>query len=281
VTDIAGLARVIESQQITATVTTPITLARLIDTLDLARHTLRFVLVGGKNFSPTQKKAALDALGPVVYEYYGSSETGVNTIAEPQDLLLHPDSVGRPYSGNRVLAVDDADRPLPPGVPGRIVAAGYLGMDHYAVGETPVLHIEGERFLVTPDRGYLDAEGRLHVFNRSSGQDGNFDVYAVEETLRHHIGLHDVAIALDSAAAGSRQRSGDVALVLAAGSSDAARIAAVASARAVVRQAGIQDRRVEVVAAIPYNLSGKVRWSALADLLAGQQDDIVPQRRAA
>jgi acyl-coenzyme A synthetase/AMP-(fatty) acid ligase len=264
------LSDMIVKHNITATVTTPINLAGIISALlangNEREHALRFVLVGGKNFSPTQKQHAIKTLGPVVYEYYGSTETGVNTIAEPEDLLQHPKSVGRPYSGNHVVVVDDQARIVPPRAAGQVAVSSYLMMDHYADGSANEIYIDGERFIVTPDRGYLDESGRLYVFNRSSGKDGDFDVYMVEDQLRYFTGIKDVAIMMDSGGQASERRTGDCALVLEPGRDDDCKVIEVA--RRVLENAGIQHRRVSVVPRIPYNLSGKVRWNELDLMLS-------------
>jgi acyl-CoA synthetase (AMP-forming)/AMP-acid ligase II len=260
---------------ITATVTTPPSVGGLVDALTRAgrqRDTrLRFVLVGGKNFSPSQKRRALDALGPVVYEYYGSTETGVNTIAEPHDLAVRPDSVGRPYDGNRVVILDDQDRFAPTGQHGRVAVSSYLMMDRYADCPANEVQVAGERFLITPDRGYFDEDGRLYVLNRSSGKDGNFDTYGVEETLRALPGVRDLALMLRPDLDNGVERVADCALVL----DDAASAAELCRrVRELLLHAGLAPRHVRALQAVPYSLSGKVRWNELQQQLeaASQRD---------
>ena len=259
------LSDMVIKYNITAMVTTPINLAGIVAKLaangNMPKHALRFVLVGGKNFTPTQKQQTIKTLGPVVYEYYGSTETGVNTIAEPGDLLQYPKSVGRPYSGNQIAVVDDQTRVVPPGVAGQVAVSSYLMMDHYADGNANDIHLDGVRFVVTPDRGYLDDDGRLYVFNRSSGIGGNFNVYAVEDRLRHLSGIKDVAIMMDSGRQRGERFAGDCALVLDSGRDDHGKVIEIACM--VLEDAGIEYHRVSVVPRIPYNLTGKVLWSEL------------------
>lgn len=64
------------------------------------------ILCGGAPFSPTLKQRALDRLGPIVYDFYGASELGLVSLATPDDLRTHPQSVGRPLPGVRVRIVD-------------------------------------------------------------------------------------------------------------------------------------------------------------------------------
>ncbi len=258
----------VEQHRVSATVTTPVGVGELGRALERQTQPhaspLRFVLVGGKNFSPTQKRAALAAFGPVVYEYYGSTETGVNTIAEPDDLLHHPDTVGRPYDGNRLLILDEAGQPCKTNQPGRAAVSSYLMMAHYADGSANEVEVSGERFLLTPDHGWFDETGRLHVMNRSAGLDGNLDVYAVEERLRELPSVIDAAIVLSPPSASSL-REVRCALVCHEASSVQA---ATAAARHALLEAGLRPGVVRRVDAIPYSLSGKVRVPVLEALLA-------------
>jgi acyl-coenzyme A synthetase/AMP-(fatty) acid ligase len=271
------LAKILLKYAITTTVTTPVNLAGMTAALvangDEQKHKLRFVLVGGKNFSPVQKRYMIETLGPVVYEYYGSTETGVNTIAEPQDLLQYPQSVGKAYNGNKILILDDQGQVAAPGAIGQVAVASYLIMDHYADGHANAVVINGERLLITPDRGQCDQEGRLYVFNRSSGKDGDFDVYSVEDQLRHLRGIKDVAIMLETANDNSTERIGDCALVLDANASN--KNSFVEIAREVLNAAGILHRSIKVISNIPYNLSGKVRWKELGTLLNANTSDFL------
>ncbi len=89
----------IRTHTITNTVMTPPQLDRVVQHLKRGHSyeqtlPLRFLLVGGKHFPVSLKIDAIKVLGPVVYEYYGTTETGVNTVAEPSDILSHPESVG-------------------------------------------------------------------------------------------------------------------------------------------------------------------------------------------
>jgi arginine decarboxylase len=269
---------------ITATVTTPGHLEAISEAIQAVgagrARSLRFVLVGGKNFSAEQKIRMRERLGPVVHEYYGSTETGVNTIAEPQDLLSHPQSVGRPYDGNQLRILDEQHQPLPTGEVGSVAIHSYLMMDHYADGSAQQTFVNGQRYLITPDRGYLDAQDRLYVLNRAAGAHGNFDTYALEAQLRQLPGVRDVALMLHADAAEQPQRRADCALVLSAPThallpSDVTAnqpVLLLQRARQLMQAAGLTVQRVQVVDSIPYNLSGKVRWpqlERLLDVLAG------------
>lgn len=265
-----SMMQAVREQRVTAMVTTPINLTRILDDLEAqaspVEHALRFVVVGGKNFSPSQKRRALRALGPVVYEYYGSTETGVNTIAEPPDLHAYPDSVGRPYAEQRIVAVDETGGVLPVGQAGRLAVSSFLLMDHYLGAPTNELIINGERYLLTPDHGYLDEDGRVYILNRSAGKVHNYNTYLVEERVRTLPGVRDVAILIDPAI-GEAPDSADCAITLRQeGSVDM--LALLDQVRDTLTAHRLRGRVVRVVDTIPYSLSGKIRWREVEHLLA-------------
>ncbi len=47
------------------------------------------------------KRAMIDWLGPVVHEFYGSTESGAVTVADSREWLERPGTVGRPVQRRR------------------------------------------------------------------------------------------------------------------------------------------------------------------------------------
>lgn len=196
----ADWLRMMAKSGITASVMTPVLLTRLLDQArqspeQLAPH-LRWLLVGGRHFAPALKLRAIHALGPCLFEYYGTTETGVNTIAEPQDIIQNAGSVGKAYDGNAVRIVDGEGWPLPAMKEGRIVIDSYMNMASYGDGEStaPSLEIDGKRHLITPDKGYMDEQGRLFLLNRSDSPANHTNLYRLEDSIRNLPDIQDVAI---------------------------------------------------------------------------------------
>ncbi|CAO3360625.1 AMP-binding protein [Azospirillum melinis] len=273
--DAVETAELIRREWITSSTMTPPILSGVLRHVaqNRARVTpnqLRFVLVGGKHFPAPAKQEALQVLGPVVYEYYGTTETGVNTIAEPADLLTHPASVGRVYDGNRILILDPERRPVPAGIVGSVAIASYMNMDGYLGAAANKVQIDGERYLVTSEAGYLDEDGRLFLLNRSQGAD-SVNLYALENAIRQIRGVDDVAL-VRSAAPGPV--AVHCAVVLKA---SAAVPAGEVEARVgeIVRRERVALARFELLDQIPYSPSGKVRAAELesAILRAGDRTD--------
>lgn len=192
------LTAAIRKHGITASVMTPSVLDQVVDLLEpeagSSKLALRWLLVGGKHFPAPQKMRAIECLGDVVYEYYGTTETGVNTIAEPHDLRTCPESVGRPIEGNDIAVVDEKGCRLAPYAVGTVAVASYMNMDHYGNGSANDLILDGERYLLTPDQGYVDLEGRLFLVNRSDIWGNSAPLYRLEDAIRSLPCVADVAL---------------------------------------------------------------------------------------
>lgn len=102
-----------------------------------------------------------------VVPMYGMTECKRITIAEPDEDVTHPGTVGRALDGTEVLVVDADGNPAPPGVTGEIRVRG----PHVMAGYWRSPDATAQRFadgptLRTGDHGYLDADGRLYFVGR-------------------------------------------------------------------------------------------------------------------
>ncbi len=70
---------------------------------------LRWIIHGAAPCPVDVKRRLIEWLGPIVYEYYASTEAG-GTVILPDDWLEHPGSVGRPWgeAAIRILSDDGA-----------------------------------------------------------------------------------------------------------------------------------------------------------------------------
>ena len=172
--------------KISATVLSPHMLSHLITHIDnhVAHkyfNNLRFVMTGGKNCLAGLKKEAIEKLGNIIYEYYGSTETGVNTLLDSSEALVYPGSVGRTFSGNDILVLDSNGIPLKPNQIGRVAIYSYMNMDNYLNQLCPEVIIGGVRYLLTTDYGYLNSAGYLYLAQRKNPDSKNiFNFYAIE-----------------------------------------------------------------------------------------------------
>jgi long-chain acyl-CoA synthetase len=147
---------------------------------------------------PADTKHAMIAWwGPVLIEFYGSTETGMATIVRSDEWLAHPGTVGRVRAGYDVRIIGDDGRPAPPGEPGLIHCKG--GQEFGYVGDprkTADSHVGG--YFVPGDIGYLTEDGYLYLCDRRVDMilAGGVNIYPaeIEAVLFQHPAVGDVAV---------------------------------------------------------------------------------------
>ncbi|MER7771805.1 amino acid adenylation domain-containing protein [Kitasatospora sp. NPDC096140] len=126
--DTAALARLIETEKITAVHFTAGLLRVVAEDAPECLATIREVLTGGDVVSPVAVQRVLDhAPGAVVRQLYGPTEM---TLCATHHEVRSPFTadvrvpLGRPLAGTRVYVLDEWLRPVPPGVTGEVWLAG-------------------------------------------------------------------------------------------------------------------------------------------------------------
>jgi acyl-coenzyme A synthetase/AMP-(fatty) acid ligase len=256
-----AIAMTLRDQGNTVSVMSPVILEQLLNEIDnndiKEPLKLRWLLIGGKHFSTSLKQRALKKLGPVVYEYYGTTETGVNTIAEPADLADRVASVGKTYDGNEIAIIGPTGIPLPPFEIGTIAVNSYMNMDSYGDGAVSELRLDGQRYLLTAEQGYIDEQSRLFLLNRSNCNDCRLNLYRLEDAIRNIPCISDVAI----------MHSGgtfDCAVSLKQGYINRPDI--LNRIHSLAAEENVKLSRCRFVLSIPYSPSGKVRVGDLASV---------------
>jgi acyl-CoA synthetase (AMP-forming)/AMP-acid ligase II len=198
--DAESTLRLIEEHRCTSMFAVPIMLQRI---MDLPRQvirnydtsSLRVVASSGSAMSARFVTAFMDEFGDVLYNLYGSTEVSWASIADPADLRAAPTTAGRCPIGTRVGILDAEGRPVPPGMVGRICVGNDMLFEGYTGGGTNKLY---DDLMVTGDRGYLDADGRLFVSGRDDDMiiSGGENVFPrpVEELLMTLPEVEDAAV---------------------------------------------------------------------------------------
>ncbi|WP_275106739.1 AMP-binding protein [Nocardia brasiliensis] len=156
---------------------------------------LAVVLCGAAPLRALLATEFIESFGEVLYNGYGSSEVGIGSLATPRDLRVAPGTVGRPVLGTEVRILDDARRPVAPGVVGQVFVGSALGFAGYTDGRDKD-RVDG--LIDSGDLGSLDARGRLFLAGRADDMivSGGENVYPQEaaDILAAHPRLRDVAV---------------------------------------------------------------------------------------
>lgn len=263
--DEQALASTLVNSLVKATVMTPNLVSRLTNLahkINLMHH-LRWVLVGGSYFPVKSKLAACAALGNIFNEYYGCTETGVNTLSDSQNMIAYPTSVGKVFDGNSVLILDENNIPLQTGIKGRVAMSSYMLMDEYGDGSKPFITLKGERYFIMADYGYLDGSGRLFLMNRNGESRCNHDLYSIEEDIRALPCVGDVALV-----SLQRKNKNQIGCIFSENKKNKTNFTLLmAKIEEKMGQAGVVDFTAQSVDNIPYSPSGKVRFSEVLRIL--------------
>ncbi|MBI2058327.1 MAG: AMP-binding protein [Nitrospirae bacterium] len=159
---------------------------------------LRAIISSAAPLPADAKLKTLDRFGEVLYEFYGSTEAGINTILYPQDVRRKSRSVGRIAPGNKVKLYDDEGREVGPGERGEIFAYSSALIDGYnELPEETKKCFRGKYFSVG-DVGVMDEEGFLTIVDRKSDMvlSAGVNIYPaeIEVALREHPDVDDVAV---------------------------------------------------------------------------------------
>ncbi|MDQ7904038.1 long-chain fatty acid--CoA ligase [Phytohabitans sp. ZYX-F-186] len=151
-----GLAEAVERTRPTATMMPPARLHQVLaEGADLSG--LRAVVLGGSPASPGLLRAAVDRLGPVVWQGYGQGEAGVIAMLTPEDVAAgHEASVGRPLPAVRVEIRD-----------GEVWVRSPHMMTGYWNDPERTAEVLRDGWLRTRDLGHLDGGGMLHLTGRA------------------------------------------------------------------------------------------------------------------
>ncbi|WP_039827281.1 acyl-CoA synthetase [Nocardia testacea] len=146
------------------------------------------------------KRAMIEWWGPVLYEYYASTEANGATFIDSEQWLRKPGSVGPAGMGSiRVCGDDGAE--LPTGEIGTI----YFERDElpFAYHNDPAkteaaIHPDHPTWTTTGDIGYVDADGFLFLTDRKAFMiiSGGVNIYPqeIEDALALHPAVLDVAV---------------------------------------------------------------------------------------
>jgi fatty-acyl-CoA synthase len=143
------------------------------------------------------KKQMIDWWGPIVDEYYASSEAIGSTLILAEDWLAHPGSVGKPMMGGLHILDEDGNE-LPAGQAGEIYFEGGFDFEYLNDAEKTAKSRDGHGWKTVGDIGYLDEDGYLYLTDRRHHMiiSGGVNIYPqeAENMLVTHPKVMDAAV---------------------------------------------------------------------------------------
>jgi long-chain acyl-CoA synthetase len=143
------------------------------------------------------KKQMIDWWGPIVDEYYASSEAIGSTLITAEDWLTHPGSVGKPMM-SALHILDEDGNELPPGQDGEIYFEGGFDFEYLNDEAKTASSRDSHGWKTVGDIGYLDEDGYLYLTDRRHHMiiSGGVNIYPqeAENILVTHPKVMDAAV---------------------------------------------------------------------------------------
>jgi acyl-CoA synthetase (AMP-forming)/AMP-acid ligase II len=198
--DADGALDAIARHRVTTSFIAPILLQRLVDAqLKKPRDvsSLRALILGAAPCPFALKERAEAVFGPVLWEFYGATETGINTVLRPEDQLRKPGSCGIAVPGQEIRLIGPDGEEVPDGEPGEFMVRNSWLAEYYrrpdATGES--MH---DGFFSVGDVAYRDAEGYYFICDRRIDMviSGGVNIYPaeIEAALHAHPAVLDAAV---------------------------------------------------------------------------------------
>ncbi|WP_028660716.1 acyl-CoA synthetase [Nocardioides insulae] len=203
--DAEGFLRAVQQHRVTHTQVVPTMFVRMLKLPEEVRasydiSSLRCVVHAAAPCPVDVKHQMIEWFGPIIEEYYASTEGMGGTMINSTTWLEHPGSVGQPMMGTIHIVREDGSE----AAPGEVGAIYFEREDrefvyHNAPEKTKeAFHPEHASWTTVGDLGYVDEDGFLFLTDRKAFMiiSGGVNIYPqeVEDLFSLHPKVTDVAI---------------------------------------------------------------------------------------
>jgi len=194
----------VKEHRVTNSFSAPTQLKRIVSLpgVELAKADLSSMICLIANAAPVPyalKQEIIDKLGDgFLFEVYGSTELGVDTVLAPEDQLRKPGSCGKPYGGIEIRIVKEDGAVAGVGEAGELFVRTGLAMDGYHESEEQLTELADDEWKSVGDIAYVDDEGYVFICDRKKDMiiSGGVNIYPaeIEAVLHAYPKLLDAAV---------------------------------------------------------------------------------------
>jgi acyl-CoA synthetase (AMP-forming)/AMP-acid ligase II len=197
--------RLFDKYRVTTTFSAPTPIRRITQLPEdvLARYrrdSMRVMIANAAPWSYALKLAYLELFPEdSLFEVYGSTELGVNTIMTPEFQRSKPGSCGRPAPGVEIrLYAEDGSVVDRPNEPGELFVRSASVFSTYHKAHEKFLEEQREGWQTVGDIAYYDEDGFYYICDRKKDMiiSGGVNIYPaeIEHELEHHPDIMEVAV---------------------------------------------------------------------------------------
>ncbi|RJE90460.1 AMP-dependent synthetase [Paenibacillus sp. 1011MAR3C5] len=177
----------IREHQVQVATVVPLMLDKMLKHNAEDMRSLACIASGGAELNPKLVADVFARLGDVLCNLYGTSESGLNIVATPEDLRQSAHTLGRKIDGMPLFVLDEDMNEAEPGAVGQFCVQHYLSWAE-----------RSKRWIETGDMGYRDSDGLYYLCGRADDRivSAGENVYPIEleHILIHHPQVEDVAV---------------------------------------------------------------------------------------
>jgi fatty-acyl-CoA synthase len=198
-----GALAIIEREKITCTMMVPTMLIRMANLPEatLAKYrtgSLRWVMSGAAPLTTDAARRFMAAFGRVLWNFYGATETGLVTLAGPDDHLTRPGTIGKKLRGNQIRLLADDGHEVEAGGIGELYARNATLMSGYHNNDEATSEAQRDGYVSVGDLGRLDEDGYYFLESRKHDMviSGGVNIYPreIEDHLVTHPAILEAAV---------------------------------------------------------------------------------------
>jgi fatty-acyl-CoA synthase len=159
---------------------------------------LRWVMSGAAPLPTEVARRFQDQFGPILWNFYGATETGLVTLAGPGDHLTRPGTIGRALRGNDIRLLDDAGVEVPEGQIGELFVRNDMLISGYHKNDEAMRSSQRNGLFSVGDLARRDSDGYYYLESRKHDMviSGGVNIYPreIEDHLHTHPAIADAAV---------------------------------------------------------------------------------------
>ncbi len=201
--DPEGSLAIIQKERITCTLMVPTMFIRITNLPDEVLRgydtsSLRWVMSGAAPLTTEAARRFMDRFGPILWNFYGATETGLVTLAGPGDHITRPGTIGKRMRGNQIRLLDDAGNDVPLGQVGELYARNSTMISGYHKNEEATQSSQRQGYFSVGDMGRIDEDGYYYLESRKHDMviSGGVNIYPreIEDHLHTHPAILEAAV---------------------------------------------------------------------------------------